>query len=118
MTIVSNIRKNIMGTTSFTAKIKGSRKDQDFIIYPMNSETEVISIQSDTRFGKVEIESGNVLLTKAHPNGANSWHMSTDTLVEDTIENFEELKDFIRKTVGSLVGDSIVKSDNSFADGI
>ena len=107
-----------MGTTSFTAKFKGSRKEQEYIVYPMNSETKVITIQSDTRFGKIEIESGNVLLTKTHSNGAYAVHMNTDVLVGDSIENFEELKAFIRKTSGSLVGDSIVKSDNSGAIGI
>lgn len=118
MTTITEIKKNIMGTTSFNAKFKGSRKEQDYIIYPINAETKTLIIQSDTRFGKIEIESGDVSLTKSHSNGANSQHLRTDKLVEDTIENFEELKEFIRKTSGSLVGETFVKTDNSFASSI
>ena len=112
---ITKIKKNIMGTTSFNAKFKGSRKEQEYIVYPISEVSSTITIQSDTRFGKIEIESGDVLLTKSHSNGANTAHFATDVLVEDTIENFEELKEFIRKTSGDFVGTSFLISDNSLA---
>lgn len=67
---ISNVRKNIMGTASFDAKFDGMRKAQDFIVYPMKDSAESALIQSDTRIGRINMQTGAVILSKPHSSGA------------------------------------------------
>ena len=119
MTTVANIKKSIMGTIEFDAKFTGSRKEQNYLVYPLNEESNRVVIQSDTRYGYIDTTTGNVSLTASHSNGANSINYQIDSvknkLKEDVIENWDELKTTIRNTTGKLVGDYIIKTDNSFA---
>ena len=57
---IEKIRTNIMGTISFNMKIEGMRKFQDFIVYPIqkNDSEKVITIQSDTRIGRLNLKIG------------------------------------------------------------
>ena len=111
--LVSKIRKNIMGTISFTAKFKGMRKEQEFIVYANPQENLVI--QADNKFGYVSLTSGRVVFGNCNCGAA--FILSKHNV--DNIENMEELKDAIRKTAGEKVGSSgIVYCDNSKAGNI
>lgn len=48
--MITNIRKNRIGTVSFDGKFDGMRKSQDFIVYPMHdgNDTSTALVQSDT----------------------------------------------------------------------
>lgn len=64
--MISNLHRNIMGTTSFDGKFLGMRKPQDFIVYPMHSEDAAAKakIQSDTRIGTIDMQTGEVMLSR------------------------------------------------------
>ena len=110
--MITNIHKNIMGTTSFYGKFSGMRKEQEFIVYPINSEKTSIMIQSDTRFGYIEISTGVCTLSASHANGTNSqrFHFDyySDKCKVDTIpqEEFNNLLNFIRGTSNPMAGNN------------
>jgi hypothetical protein len=107
-----------MGTLSFDMKLPNMRKEQDFIVYPASEKTDYITIQSGTRFGKIEMTTGRGLMSQSHANGAYAVHMHIDKLVKFqlTDSQLEKLKEELAKTAGSSVGRSVVISDNSYAD--
>jgi len=113
-----NFHRNIMGTLSFDMKLPNMRKAQDFIVYPASEKTDYITIQSNTRFGKIEMTTGRGLMSQSHANGAYAVHMHIDKLVKFqlTDSQLEKLKEELAKTAGSSVGRSVVISDNSYAD--
>ena len=116
---ITNYRRNIMGTLSFDLKVKGMRKAQDFIVYPITGETDKILIQSDKKFGYIFITSGIGILSKS---GNKSYNLQADMMNRNVIRfelTKEELKTLIEKikeTSGKNVGRSFVKSDNSGAE--
>lgn len=63
---LTGLRRNIMGTTSFTLKGGSMRKPQEFIIYPKNENDGlppyVFTIQSDTRIGLIDMKNGGRIL--------------------------------------------------------
>jgi len=75
--MISNIRTNRMGTISFEAKFPKMRKPQDFIVYPVakDGSAKKLKIQSDTRMGIIDTETGKVVLTKPHSSGAYFHHL-------------------------------------------
>lgn len=74
--MISNIHRNIMGTISFDLKAEGMRKAQEFIVYPMRDKTECAVIQSDTRFGYIQLATGAIVLTPSIKGGAYGHHIS------------------------------------------
>ena len=116
---ITNYHKNIMGTLSFDLKVKGMRKPQDFIVYPIREKTDTISIQSDKKFGEINILTGRGILSKS---GSAMYHLSLDKARSNVNEfqlskgEVQELKTQIKSTTGKSVGGSFVKSDNSAAD--
>lgn len=111
---VTKIRRNIMGTISFTAKFKGMRKEQEFIVYP--NPDDKITVQSESRFGYVDAKSGQIIFATNCSCGALFAARPKKT---DIIENIEELKTAIRKTAGDAVGNNgIVHCDNSKAGNV
>lgn len=117
---ISTIKRNIMGTTSFVMKIKGMRNPQDFIVYPISADQagKPIMIQSDTRFGFLDLSSGRGLMSQSHANGAYSYHFTMDKKVPFKISetDLQRLKDNISDTAGSRVGSKGIVSDNSGAN--
>lgn len=113
-TIITNFRKNIMGTVSFEMKLPKMRKSQEFIIYPMSTNDTKIMVQSDTRIGYIHLDSGLIQMTGSYSNGAYSYHLSFDLndIEIMSIEFLETLKNEIRKTGGNNVGNTIIKSNN------
>lgn len=123
---ILGLTKNILGTTSIEMKISGMRKPQEFSVYPIGKDDteKIITIQSDTRIGKIDLSSGRGLMSQSHSNGAYFVHFQMDKLTPFTLSesDLEDLKMHIFKTAGDNVGSRGIVSDNSgasrlFADG-
>jgi hypothetical protein len=118
-TEVIDVKGNIMGTTSLQLKISGMRKPQDFIVYPISTEQagEPITIQSDTRFGYLDLSSGRGLMSQSHSNGAYSYHFSIDKKVPFKISetDVQKIKEHLSSRASSRAGNSVIFSDNSGA---
>ena len=114
--------RNIMGTTDIEMKITGMRKPQDFIVYPIGKDDagNVITIQSDTRIGQINLVKGVGVMSQSHQGGAYFVHLQMDKLTsfELSEKDLKDLKAFINKTSGANVGSSMIKSDNSGASRI
>jgi hypothetical protein len=119
---ILGLSKNILGTTSIEMKISGMRKPQEFTVYPISSDDtdKIITIQSDTRIGRIDLKSGRGVMSQSHSSGAYFVHLQMDKLIPFTLteSDLEDLKAHIFKTAGSNVGSSVVKSDNSGASRI
>ena len=115
-----NVKNNIMGTTTLEMKIKGMRKPQNFIVYPISAEqaNKPIMIQSDTRFGFLDLSTGEGLMSQSHANGAYSYHFQTDKKVHFKLSetDVQRIKSDLSKKAGSKVGNSVIFSDNSGAN--
>jgi len=113
--------RNTMGTLSFDYRFEGMRKSQDFIVYPMESGSKEVYVQSSTRFGRVDLVTGDYEMSGSHSNGAGSAALCIDRMKGKTrfgrlpMVDLEDLVGGIRGTGGVLVGDSFVKVDNSGA---
>lgn len=109
-----------MGTVEFDGHAQGMRKPQNFIVYPMPNSGEEITIQSDKRFGRLDLGTGKGLLS-ANKDGANSvWLMvcrirRTTIEIQLSDEDRQTLRAAVKATGGLLVGDSFIKSDNTGA---
>ena len=119
---ILGLSKNIMGTTSIEMKISGMRKSQDFSVYPIAKDDtdKIITIQSETRIGKIDLATGRGLMSQSHSNGAYFVHFQMDKLTPFTI-NEKDLKDItshIFRTAGDNVGSRGIFSDNSGASGV
>ena len=114
---IKEIKKNILGTTSIVMKLKGMRKYQDFIFYPVSKDIEYFKIQSDTRIAKINLK-GEGVISKPHQHGAYFFHLSLDKLTHFSFspEDWESIKEAIRKTASKSAGkkeNGIIQSDNS-----
>ena len=118
--MISNIRRNIMGTTSFDGLFPGMRKAQDFIVYPMKESAELAQIQSDTRIGFIHMETGTVTMSKPKPGGAYFIHLNGAQIIGRL--SGEELLLLKAAIMGSAHGkagtNGIVYTDNSGALGV
>ena len=118
-TEVIAVKGNIMGTTTLDLKIKGMRKPQDFIVYPISTEQagKPITIQSDTRFGYLDLSSGRGLMSQSHANGAYSYHFSSDKKVPFKISetDVKKIKEHLSSKASSKAGNNVIFSDNSGA---
>lgn len=74
--MITNIRRNRMGTTSFDGKFDGMRKAHDFTVYPMYSGQMSCLIQSSTRIGKINLQTGLVMVSPARAGGSYSVHLA------------------------------------------
>jgi hypothetical protein len=116
--MITNFRRNCMGTVSFDGKFDGMRKPQDFIVYPFHAgnQTTAAKIQSDTRIGLVNLESGEVMISPSRAGGSYGVHLAlakpAGTL---SAENLLMFKAAIYATAGGKVGTHHVVTDNSGA---
>ena len=119
---IIGLSKNILGTTDIEMKISGMRKPQDFSVYPIakDESDKVITIQSSTRIGLIDLNTGRGMMSQSHSSGAYFVHLKMDKLIPFMVSesDLEDIKTHIFKTAGSSVGNSIVKSDNSGASRI
>jgi hypothetical protein len=118
---IANCHKNSMGTVSFDGRFPGMNKPQDFIVYPMQDSGEEIRIQSDHRFGSIDLATGEGVLSANRADYANSvWlHLcmirGTAKVFKLEAEELQTLRQWVKSTGGLLVGSSIVKCDNTGA---
>lgn len=112
---ISNFHRNILGTLSFDLKLKGWRKIQDFSVYPMHNEQSYIKIQSSTRIGTIDLETGKGKMSQSHSSGAYFAHLSMDKLTEFNLNavDLQTLKMQLFTTAGKSVGNSVITTDNS-----
>lgn len=118
---ITNYKRNIMGTISFDMKLPKWRKSQQFIVYPMHENPTRILIQSDKRWAEINKDTGEVQMTNGRGGHQNSWLLALQRARGES-ETYQmspvllsELKMQIFTTAGTLVGDSIILSDNSGA---
>lgn len=116
---LSNIRTNVMGTANLDLKIPGMRKAQEFTVYPIDKDSKdrKITIQSDSRIGVINLDSGNGAMSQSHSSGAYFHHLSLDkkTFFHLSPLDTQNLRMHIFTTAGSEVGESGIVSDNSGA---
>lgn len=117
--MISNIHRNIMGTTSFDGQFPGMRKPQDFIVYPMHegNSADLAKIQSDTRIGFINLQSGTVTLSRPKAGGAYFVHLNGAQMVgQVSAEELLLLKAAIMASAHGHAGtNGIVYTDNSAA---
>ena len=113
---------NILGTTDIEMKISGMRKPQEFSVYPLGKDDaeKIITIQSSTRIGRLDLSTGRGVMSQSHPNGAYFVHFQMDKLIPFTVNesDLEDIKASVFKTAGSKVGGQGIFSDNSGASGV
>lgn len=75
--MIIDITTNCLGTAEILAKFPKMRKPQSFTTYAIEkgSNAENITIQSGTRMGTINTDTGKVRLTKSYPNGAYFIHL-------------------------------------------
>lgn len=124
--MITNIKKNSVGTAAFDGKFGKMRKAQNFVTYPIHSDMngETITIQSEHRYAIIKVASGETLMSANHAQYANSMRLQCD-IIDGKAERFtidkgilEPLLTFIRGTAGSMVGNNAmcVYTDNSNAN--
>ena len=117
--MIKEIKTNCMGTVSFIAKFPRMRKEQDFIVYPVMGKEDSFYIESETRFGQVEIATGNVTISKPCSSGAYAITLLVDPSQPFTLPepDLKKLKEAIRNTAGDAVGNNVISmtSNNSGA---
>ncbi len=121
--VIQNLRKNIMGTTSFDMKIQGMRKFQNFNVYPITKDSEskhIITIQSNTRIGQLDLNNGLGTMSESHFGGAYFVHLTMDKRVRFALSNLdlEALRLHIMGTSCSEAGkqeNGCILTDNSGA---
>ena len=115
--MITNIRKNCVGTISFDGKFHGFRKFFNFIVYPMKQAQPCAMVQSDTRIGWINLTTGAVALCPPVSSGAYQPHLRLATHI-DTL-NAEELlmlKAQIMATASKQAGgNGVIQCDNSGA---
>jgi hypothetical protein len=117
-TEISKIRRNIMGTISFTMKIKGMRKEQEFIIYPITGDSKELLIQSKTRIARLNSQTGQGVISESHQGGAYGPHLAIDKLTPFTVEeiDMQALRMQIFTTASKHAGNNgVIYTDNSGA---
>ena len=120
---LTNYKKNLMGTTSFTATFKGMRKPDEFIVYPLHEAATVIQIQSGNRFGRLDLDTGLGILSANSGKRHNGGEWLTLCQLKGSavpIALAEEDRQILRSWVKStgavgLVGSSFIKTNNSGA---
>lgn len=119
-TTITNCHKNIMGTLSFDGQFPGMRKAQDFIVYPMQDSGPRVQIQSDTRMGQLDLDTGRLVLSAPKENAGFAWlqicairkRLTVATLEPDDLQI---LRQWVKSSGGVEVGSSFVKCDNTGA---
>lgn len=118
---ITNPSRNSLGTASFDGLCVGMRKPQEFIVYPMEKSGESITIQSDHRYGRIDLATGAGILSANKKQYASGIWLSlciwrkTAVPIQLTPADLVVLRNAIKATGGLLVGDSFVKCDNTGA---
>lgn len=119
-TFVGQIKKNIMGTTDIYMKLPNMRKEQDFIVYPIQKGDDWtnILIQSSTRIGRLNLLTGEGQMSQSHASGAYNHHLSMDKKTPFKIAEADliRIKEHIKGTASEKAGtNGVMFCDNSEA---
>lgn len=116
--MIANIHKNRMGTVSFDGKFDGMRKPQDFIVYPFHAgnQTTAAKVQSDTRIGLIDLDTGEVIMSPSRAGGSYGVHLAlAKPAGKLSAETLFTLKSAIFATASGKAGTHRVVTDNSGA---
>lgn len=80
MPLLTNFHVNCLGTCEFDMQLPGMRKPQSFTCLPVAAGETTVVIQSNTRIGKLDLQTGRGFMTPPHSNGAYFAHLVTDQL--------------------------------------
>lgn len=119
--MITNIRKNCIGTLSIEAKFNGMRKSQEFIVYPMHegNNAEKIMIQSDSRIGHIFLNSGIVRMSPPRSGGSYAPHLIFAKDIDKlSTEDLAGLKFRLVQTADKMAGNNgmHIFTDNSAAE--
>lgn len=120
-TVITNLRKNCMGTVSFDGMFPGQKKIQDFIVYPLSGEADTtrMLVQSDKRIGYIYPADGRVELCPSQSSGAYAPHLILcQHIGKLSAEDLLLLKGHVMGTAHGAAGkaeNGIVQTDNSGA---
>lgn len=118
---ISNCKRGIMGTVEFDGQFTGMRKAQDFVVYPMQDSGNIISIQSDHRFGRIDLATGKGTLSANRAQYANSIWLAVCMAQKGAVdidlahEDLQTLRGWIKSSGGICIGSSFIKCDNTGA---
>lgn len=118
---ITNCHRNIMGTLSFDGRFSKMRKAEDFIVYPMHDSSSEIRIQSDHRFGRIDLDTGRGVLSARRADYSSSIWLDlciirgTAEPIQLADEEREMLRQWVKSTGGLLVGGPVCKTDNTGA---
>jgi hypothetical protein len=120
MQMISKIYSNIMGTASLVMQIKGMRKAQDFTVYPISKTDsgKIITVQSDTRIGQIDLNTGKGIMSQPHQSGAYFVHLQLDKKVTFQLSDLDTqaLRMAIFTSADEKAGNNgVIFTDNSGA---
>jgi len=126
MEIVS-MRKDCLGTMSFTLKMGKMKKAEEFCTYPIQKgdNGDKVYLQSSHRWAELNTRTGEVEMSARRAQYANSWFLlecrikGTTESDKATAEQLEQMLGAIRGTASSMAGGNNILGmfcDNSNAD--
>lgn len=122
MEIIS-MKKNCLGTMSFTLKIGKMRKAEEFSTYPLQSDKElgILHLQSSHRWVNLDAKTGKIMMSARREKYADStWLIScllkgTAERDQASEEQLATMLDAIRETASPMAGSRHVYCNNSAA---
>jgi len=126
MEIVS-MRKDCLGTMSFTLKMGKMKKAEEFCTYPIQKgdNGDKVYLQSSHRWAELNTRTGEVEMSARRAQYANSWFLlecrikGTTESDKATAEQLEQMLGAIRGTASPMAGGNNILGmfcDNSNAD--
>ena len=126
MEIVS-MRKDCLGTMSFTLKMGKMKKAEEFCTYPIQKgdNGDKVCLQSSHRWAELNTRTGEVEMSARRAQYANSWFLlecrikGTTESDKATAEQLEQMLGAIRGTASPMAGGNNILGmfcDNSNAD--
>lgn len=108
---VSNVKKGFISACEFDAKFSGMRKPQNFIVYPVKEGDSTIIIQSETRIGELNLESGVCRLSGSKSGGAHFLHLAmAEEESQISSDDLSKIKSFLNlnaKTRSVVIGEAM-----------
>ena len=126
MEIVS-MRKDCLGTMSFTLKMGKMKKAEEFCTYPIQKgdNGDKVCLQSSHRWAELNTKTGEVEMSARRAQYANSWFLlecrikGTTESDKATAEQLKQMLGAIRGTASPMAGGNNILGmfcDNSNAD--
>ena len=123
---IIGMKKNCLGTMTFTLKLGKMKKAEEFTTYPIQSDDsgDVLQLQSEHRWAELETKTGHVVMSARRAQYANHiWLrmcMANGTAENDiaTAEQLETMLNAVRSTANPMAGGNNILSmycDNSNA---